>query len=90
MKFLLYYYYYCFIILVYIFSIFIPTDCQLNQLDTFCINSKINSWINVAVMIDHLIFAGCNEGSIYLFKLNQQVYFSKMYLAIKIFNFTKN
>lgn len=54
-----------------------PTDLHLNHLDTFYINSKINSWITVATIIDCLIFAGCNEGSIYLFKLYQLVYLYK-------------
>jgi len=51
------------------------TDLELNHLDTFCINSKINSWITVAVIIKGLIFAGGNEGSIYLYKLNHPVNF---------------
>lgn len=50
-------------------------DLKINQLGTFCILSKTSSWITTAVLVEGLIFAGCNEGSIYLFKLNKQVLF---------------
>jgi len=56
------------------------TDLQLSHLDTFCINSKMNSYLTIAVIIEGLIFAGGNEGSIYLFKLNQQVFFFLTYV----------
>lgn len=36
-------------------------------------NSKMKSWITVAVITENLIFAGCNEGSIYLYELNRKV-----------------
>ncbi|XP_025209201.1 WD repeat-containing protein 6-like isoform X2 [Melanaphis sacchari] len=47
-------------------------DLKINYLDTYCIFSKTNSWITTAVLVEGFIFAGCNEGSIYLFKLNLQ------------------
>lgn len=49
------------------------TDLELNHLDTFCTTTKSNSWVTVAQKIDNLVFVGCNEGSIYLYKLNKQV-----------------
>lgn len=54
-----------------------------NHLDTFYINSKFDSWITVAVIIENLIFAGCNEGSICLYKLNQEVHYSNFYIISK-------
>lgn len=54
-----------------------PTEFHLLQASIFFIDSKTSSWITAATIIDCLIFAGCNEGSIYLFKLKQTVYLSK-------------
>lgn len=72
-----YYYCHCCFLLFGVTFIFI-LDLTLHKLDTFDINSKMKSWITVAVITEYLIFAGCNEGSVYLYKLNQKVHIFKI------------